>query len=131
MVNKRIVEFRESLKISQKEFAESLGYKQNTYNGYETGQRAVKTDLLEKIALMYGVSTDFLLGLTNDPISYYKKEPSVPAKTSTEDYRFQDITKCFYSMNEEGKDSLHKQAIMHYGVKEYKKDDGISSENAG
>lgn len=125
----RLKELREKLHIQQKDFAERININKTTYNNYERGTREPDAKFWTSVATEFNVSTDYLLGLTDD--FEIKKEPSVPAKTSTEDYRFQDITKCFYSMNEEGKDSLHKQAIMHYGVKEYKKDDGISSENAG
>lgn len=44
--------------------AKYLGCSQQVYSNYELGQRDIPTDILIKLADFYGVSTDYLLGLT-------------------------------------------------------------------
>ena len=59
----KLKELREENIVSQKEIAEFLNIKQNTYSQYETGKRQLPIDLLIKIAKFYKVSTDYILGL--------------------------------------------------------------------
>lgn len=58
---------REDSDITQKKMAEILHCSQQVYSNYELGQRDIPTDILIKLANFYHVSTDFLLGLTNNP----------------------------------------------------------------
>lgn len=60
----RIKCLREDLDIKQKEIAEYLHIKQNTYSQYENGQRQIPIDSLIMLAKYYNVSTDYILGLT-------------------------------------------------------------------
>lgn len=61
----RIKDLREDNDIKQKELAEFLHIKQNTYSQYENGQRQLPIDILIKLAQFYNVSTDYILGLTD------------------------------------------------------------------
>lgn len=61
----RLKELREDLDIKQKEVAEYLHIKQNTYSQYENGQRQLPIDVLVLLAKYYKVSTDYILGLTD------------------------------------------------------------------
>lgn len=61
----RLKDLREDRDIKQKEIAEFLHIKQNTYSQYENGQRQLPIDLLIQIAKFYNVSTDYILGLTD------------------------------------------------------------------
>ena len=51
--------------LSQKEMAEKLGIPQQTYAGWELGNRQPKLEMLEEISLQFAVSADWLLGLTD------------------------------------------------------------------
>lgn len=62
-------ELRLDLKMTQAAFAESLGISKTTYNNYETGAREPGHKFIVDVALKYNVTTDYLLGLTNNPIS--------------------------------------------------------------
>ncbi len=62
----RLKDLREDADLKQKEIAQYLHIKQNTYSQYENGQRQLPTDVLVKLAKYYNVSTDYILGLTND-----------------------------------------------------------------
>lgn len=59
----RIKDCREDKDLKQKEVAAILGIDQRVYSNYETGRRKIPVDLLIKLAKLYGVSTDYLLGL--------------------------------------------------------------------
>lgn len=77
---KNLKVFRESLGMTQKEFAASLGIGQTTYNGYETGARDPKSDFWVSVAKKYNVTIDYLMGYSNDPHKTsddIKKAPSL------------------------------------------------------
>ena len=63
----RIRDLREDNDLKQRQVAEYLHCSQQVYSNYELGQRDIPTDVLIKLAQLYNVSTDYLLGLTNDP----------------------------------------------------------------
>ncbi|MBR5237020.1 MAG: helix-turn-helix transcriptional regulator [Clostridia bacterium] len=62
----RLKDLREDSDIKQKDIAEYLHIKQNTYSQYENGQRQLPIDILIKLAQFYKVSTDYILGLTKE-----------------------------------------------------------------
>ncbi len=66
----RLKDLREDADITQKEIAEYLHIKQNTYSQYENGQRQIPLECLIALARYYNTSTDFLLGLTNERRPY-------------------------------------------------------------
>ena len=57
----------------QKEMAEYLNIKQNTYCQYETGVLNYPIEVLDKLADFYGVSVDYLIGRTDVRAPYPKK----------------------------------------------------------
>lgn len=58
---------------TQKQVAEYLNVKQNTYSQYEIGVLNYPIDILCKLADLYGVSVDYLLGRTNLKTPYPPK----------------------------------------------------------
>ncbi len=62
----RIVLAREYAGLSQKELAYKLGISPSTLNGYEKGNHDPKSVGLIGIAKICNVTTDFLLGLSNN-----------------------------------------------------------------
>ena len=66
----RIKDLREDSDITQKQLAEYLHIKQNTYSQYENGQRQVPVDILIALATYYDTSVDYLLGLTDQRKPY-------------------------------------------------------------
>ena len=66
----RIRDLREDGDLTQKEVADFLHIKQNTYSQYETGQRQIPLDVLIALARYYGTSTDYILGLTDEKKPY-------------------------------------------------------------
>ena len=66
----RIRDLREDRDITQKDIAEYLHIRQNTYSQYENGQRQLPISVLISLAKYYNTSTDYILGLTNNPEPY-------------------------------------------------------------
>ena len=62
----RLKDLREDRDLSQQEIADFLGMKQPQYSRYERGLRDLPTDVLIRLALFYGTTTDYILGLTNN-----------------------------------------------------------------
>lgn len=65
MLCDRIEKLRKSTGLSARKFAEELGVKYTTYYGYEKGTREPGSDFITKLALRFGVSTDYILGISN------------------------------------------------------------------
>lgn len=59
---------------TQKQIGEYLGISQNTYSQYEIGVLNYPVEVIIKLAQFYGVSTDYLLGLTNEKQVYPRKQ---------------------------------------------------------
>ena len=58
----RLKELRQEHDKTQKEVADFLNVKQNTYSQYENEKRQVPVDILMRLADYYDVSVDCLLG---------------------------------------------------------------------
>lgn len=67
MIYKRIRELREDKDLTQKEMASLLNCSQQVYSNYELGQRDIPTDILIALAKIHGVTTDYILGLSDKP----------------------------------------------------------------
>ncbi|MBQ9148673.1 MAG: helix-turn-helix transcriptional regulator [Oscillospiraceae bacterium] len=63
----RIRDLREDRDLKQRQLAEYLNCSQQVYSNYELGQRDIPTDILIRLSDFYGVSVDYLLGLTSNP----------------------------------------------------------------
>lgn len=67
MFFRRICDLREDHDLSQKAVAEFLNMQPNVYRRYERGQREIPVWALVKLAEFYRTSTDYIVGLTDDP----------------------------------------------------------------
>nr|DAH03570.1 MAG TPA: Repressor protein CI [Caudoviricetes sp.] len=66
MIKDTLKEIREKTGMNKKEFANYIGVKYTTYNGYETGAREPASDFLILISKMFDVSVDYIVGLTDE-----------------------------------------------------------------
>ncbi len=66
-LSKRIKERRNYLKLSQEELAFSSGADQGQISLYERGRSSPSAETLGALAKSLHTTTDWLLGLTNDP----------------------------------------------------------------
>lgn len=67
MAYQKIRDLREDHDLKQRELAEYLHCSQRVYSNYELGQRDIPTEVLIKLSNFYGVSVDYILGLTPNP----------------------------------------------------------------
>ena len=63
----RIRDLREGDDLSRRQLAARLRMAQTQYFRYEQGYRDIPSDILIALADLYGTSTDYILGRTNDP----------------------------------------------------------------
>ena len=61
----RIRDLRVDRNYTQQQIADYLGVKQNTYSQYEIGVLNYPLDVVSKLADLYEVSVDYLLGRTS------------------------------------------------------------------
>ena len=66
----RIRDLREDHDLTQKELAEYLHIRQNTYSQYENGQRQLPIEVLIALSKYSKTSTDYILGLTEEQKPY-------------------------------------------------------------
>lgn len=67
MMYARIRELREAHGLRQIQLAQILDCSQQVYSNYELGQRDIPTAILIHLSKYYGVSVDYILGLTDNP----------------------------------------------------------------
>ena len=109
--------------LTQRQIAQSLSIDRSTYAYYETGKTHPDFETLTRIAKMFGVSTDYLLGMDESPSrSIYKSIPGLSdpktERAGTERMELARLTEdeqalvlLFRQLNEEGKDRLFRLAV--------------------
>lgn len=70
MIYRRIRNLREDNDWTQQKVADMLFINRRTYAAYENGVNSMTPETLIKIAKIYGVSVDYLLNLTDNPVPY-------------------------------------------------------------
>lgn len=90
MFGKRLMRLREARGLSIAEAAKALDLVPRTYTSYEKNEREPNAEVLIKIALYFGVSTDYLLG--------------VPAKektlSSVDDDKVEELAERLFNLGE-------------------------------
>ena len=64
-LGERLKELRKQQRLTQVQVAERLGLSKAVISSYEVASRHPSYDILIKMAALYGVTTDYLLGLDN------------------------------------------------------------------
>ena len=67
MIGKRMRDLREASGFTQEELAEKIGVNVLQINRYEHNKNNPTSDIAAKIATALNTSTDYLLGLTDEP----------------------------------------------------------------
>ena len=70
---RRIRDLREDHDKTQQEIADFLKMHRSVYRRYESGEREVPVWMVDRLADYYRVSTDYLLGRTDDPAQPRRK----------------------------------------------------------
>lgn len=76
----RLKELRIATKATQSDIAKILGITVSAYGNYELGQREPCIDFLCKLAKHFGVTIDYLLGVSDAPYGE-KATLKLPSKT--------------------------------------------------
>lgn len=67
IIGARIRYLRVTNNMLQRELAEKINVNNNTLSQYESGKRIPSDEIKLRIANIFGVSMDYLLGMSNDP----------------------------------------------------------------
>lgn len=67
MMNKRLVSLRKEKGLSREELSIKLGVSYSTIAKYESGSREPDIEMIDKIANLFEVTTDYLLGRSDQP----------------------------------------------------------------
>ena len=78
VLNQNLKRIREAAEMTQTEVAYKLNITRQAYNHYETGKREPTVETLIKLADLFHVSTDYLLGR--------QKEPETPSYFASTDH---------------------------------------------
>lgn len=71
-IGPRIRQERKKRGWKQTEVAKTLGIKRSqNYANYEYGLREPDADMISRLAALYGVSSDYLIGITDNPYQTY------------------------------------------------------------
>lgn len=71
---RRLRDLREDKDMTQAQIGGYLNMSQTGYSQYELGINDIPTFVLKKLALFYGVSTDYILELTDEMKPYPKSK---------------------------------------------------------
>lgn len=66
-LSERLLQLKKERNLLQKEIANSIDISLRSYQRYESGERYPDSNTLSKLADYFNVSTDYLLGRTDNP----------------------------------------------------------------
>jgi transcriptional regulator with XRE-family HTH domain len=114
---KRLRYLREKRGLAQKYVAEKIRVKNNTLSGYESGRREPDNQTLNKLADFYGVTSDYLIGRSDEPTLTGKED-----KALTEEAK--EYLKILESMPPEKREPLREKILAYAeGLADANKDD--------
>ena len=74
MIGERLAEVRKDNNDTQKDLAKKVNVVVHTVSSWEQGKSEPSHELLVRICQLYGISSDYLLGLTNIDPGYLQKK---------------------------------------------------------
>ncbi len=77
MLQQRLKECRNKIGLSQQDIADKLYVTQQAYAKWETGKATPNPDALSELAKIFGVTSDYLLGNSNEPTFTRKDEQDI------------------------------------------------------
>lgn len=70
LISERLSFLRQEAELSQKDLCDIIGIAVTTYSGYEQGKHEPSAETICRLAELYGISANFILGVgCNDPYS--------------------------------------------------------------
>lgn len=74
IIGERLEELRKDKGLSQTELADALGVKPNTISAYEREASGPSDEIKVKIAKLFNVSIDYLLGIIDEEVPYRRDD---------------------------------------------------------
>lgn len=102
-IPERLVKAREFIGHNRKSFAEKLNIPYRTITNYENGSREPGSDYILKVADVCGCTTDWLLGLSDDPRN---NSPYSSLLAQGNDPLFESLRVNYEELNAEGREKL-------------------------
>ena len=91
IIGERLAELRKDAGLDQAELARLLSLSHHTISSYERNKSAPNDEIKVKMAEIFDVSLDYLLGLINEPLPYNRNENCVYLPKNTTREAKQDI----------------------------------------
>lgn len=108
MIQERIKALRLKANLTQKQIAEKLGISISYYSQWEVGKRTPASKNLQKLADIYDVSTDYLLGKTDQ------------VKKSTFDEDLEKSLESFHAFSGKTMSENDREAIKQWLIDNFK-----------
>ena len=102
-VGKRIANLRQEKKLTQKTLAKILNMSPSNISNYESETYWPNLDTISKLADLFNVTTDYLLGRTD-----YRCSPETLENYVSSDYTVQDIVNTLLTLDEGSRDAVAK-----------------------
>lgn len=74
MLASRLREMRKQNKLTQTQLAEKVGTQKGTISNYENDYSTPPNDMLKKLSKVLNISSDYLLGITEEKSDYVKED---------------------------------------------------------
>lgn len=107
--SQRLKQLRKKSNMLQKDVANKLGITESAYGYYEQGRREPSNETLKQLANIFGVTTDYLLGITDDPMLTEKDERDIAKRLQKFKEEIENSDGLAFSgepLSEEAKESL-------------------------
>lgn len=103
IITERLIKAREDIGCNRKVFAEKLNMPYRTITNYENGSREPGSDYLLKVANICKCTTDWLLGLSDQPRN---DTPSLATSSLEADTLCNVLFANYKTLNQEGREKL-------------------------
>ena len=125
LTGERIRKTREDMDILQQELADAIKINVSVLSRIEKGTRQIRDDELVKIADKLHVTTDYLLGRTDDarPLEALFAPPAVPAATPSLTPQDRELLHKYHTLTDEHKGLLNTQLDAMYSLDKPKVED--------
>ncbi|MHC5269443.1 helix-turn-helix domain-containing protein [Enterococcus sp. LJL98] len=123
IIHHRIINLREKKDWSQTKLAKKMGISKSTMSKIESGTRKITADELITLTNIFGVTSDYLLGLNDYPLETMKNIPydleallnSKVQLKYAEQYHLSEAEKKFFNDILSGHFSLMEQLKQEFG----------------
>lgn len=126
----RIAELRKEQGMTQKELADKINVNYVTLSRYENGERNPKIDKLDKMADIFGVTVEYIIGRSNLKISKKTRNLmahanfsgiNVEGELQTESNNEVSLLYSYRQLNDDGKKEAIKQIRNLTKISDYRK----------